>query len=107
MTGSELSSVPSAAGLLINDGVRQRVEIDVVMETIRCQPSEYQDKVLPPWIRPRLSLGASGSIGREQYADLDSAVTGMTGYGASAPGVGYWSGSGLRRRMFSAPRCRS
>ena len=56
------------------------------------QPSEYQDDVLPPWIRPRLSLEASRSIGPEQYVYIDSAVIGhdmlMTGYGASGQGAG-------------------
>ncbi|MCX8251437.1 MAG: hypothetical protein OTJ98_06225 [Dehalococcoidia bacterium] len=42
---------------------------------------------MPPSIRPRLSLEASGSIGPEQYLDLDSAVIGMTCYGASAQGA--------------------
>ena len=36
VTGSELSSVQSAGGLLVNDGGKARVEIDIVMETIRC-----------------------------------------------------------------------
>lgn len=71
------------------------------------QPSEYQDNVLPPWIWPRLSLMTSGSIEREQYVGLDSTVTGMTGYRASTPSAGYWSGLVLRRTMFTAPRYRS
>ncbi|MFP6569462.1 MAG: hypothetical protein VB815_03010 [Dehalococcoidia bacterium] len=36
VTDSELSSVQSAEGLIVNDGVKARGEIDVVLETIRC-----------------------------------------------------------------------
>ena len=32
VTGSELSSVQSAGGLLVNDGGKARVEIDIVMD---------------------------------------------------------------------------
>ena len=36
VTGSELSSVESVGGLLVNDGVKARIEINIVMKTIRC-----------------------------------------------------------------------
>ena len=50
------------------------------------QPREYRDSVLPPSIRPRLSVEAALPQGWHRYVGDGGDVIGIERFGASAPG---------------------
>jgi transketolase len=46
---------------------------------------EYQDQILPPSVRARVSVEAAATLGWDRWVGEDGASIGMTSFGASGP----------------------
>ncbi len=84
-TGSELGLAVQAYEQLVGEGVKARVVSMPCWELFEQQPEAYQDLVLPPDIKARVSIEQSAKFGWEKYVGLDGYSVGMTTFGASAP----------------------
>lgn len=82
-TGSEVSVLLEAQGLLREEGIDTRVVSMPCLESFDSQPEGYRQEILPPGI-PRLSLEAGSTQGWYKYV-LDGKPLGMDTFGASAP----------------------
>ncbi|MEE8186664.1 MAG: transketolase C-terminal domain-containing protein, partial [Nitrososphaerales archaeon] len=85
-TGSEVFRSIYAQEKLLEYDVNARVVSMPSWELFDLQPNDYQEKVLPPEIRKRISVEAAATFGWEHYIGLDGISIGMTTFGASAPG---------------------
>jgi transketolase len=85
-TGSEVGLIMSAAGRLAAEGVNVRVVSFPSWELFEAQPQEYQDQVLPPEIKKRLSVEAGVSYGWQRWVGDDGTIIGIDRFGESAPG---------------------
>jgi transketolase len=84
-TGSEVSICVAAADLLEADGVATRVVSAPCIDRFAEQDAGYQDTVLPPACRARVSVEAASELGWRQWTTEDGDSVGMTSFGASAP----------------------
>lgn len=84
-TGSEVHIALEAGRRLAQEGVAARVVSLPSWELFDTQPREYRDQVLPPNIRPRVSIEAASPLGWEHYVGLDGVAIGLPHFGASAP----------------------
>ncbi len=84
-TGSEVSICVEAADLLEADGVGTRVVSAPCIDRFAEQDAGYQDSVLPPDCRARVSVEAASELGWRQWTTEDGDSIGMTSFGASAP----------------------
>ena len=84
-TGSEVHIALGAEKLLEERGISARVVSLPSWELFDAQPAEYQDYVLPPSIRARVSIEAGTPLGWERYVGLDGVAMGLSHFGASAP----------------------
>jgi transketolase len=56
------------------------------VETFLKQSRDYQDSILPPSVRRRLSVEAASSDYWRKFVGIDGETIGMESFGASAPG---------------------
>lgn len=85
-TGSEVFKAIQAQEKLSHQGVNSRVVSMPSWELFESQSKEYQDQVLPPEVKKRVSIEAASVFGWDRYVGLDGVTIGMTTFGASAPG---------------------
>jgi transketolase len=85
-SGSEVSLVYTAAGLLAAEGLNVRAVSFPSWELFEEQDEAYREAVLPGRIRVRLAVEAGVAQGWERYVGSDGAVISMERFGASAPG---------------------
>jgi transketolase len=85
-TGSEVPLALAAHEVLGREGIASRVVSMPSWELFEAQPRAYQDGVLPPHVRARVSIEAGSPFGWERYAGRDGVIIGVDRFGASAPG---------------------
>jgi transketolase len=84
-TGSEVHLALEAAKLLDDQGIKVRVVSLPSWELFNAQPVDYQNQVLPPDVRTRISIEAGVTLGWERYVGDDGISIGISRFGASAP----------------------
>jgi transketolase len=85
-SGSEVSLSVDAAKQLAEQGVRVRVVSMPCWELFEAQTADYRDEVLPPDVKPRLSVEAGIALGWKQWVGDDGDSISIEHFGASAPG---------------------
>ncbi len=85
-SGSEVGLILNAAGQLAAEGVNVRVVSFPSWELFEAQPQAYQDEVLPPGVKKRLSVEAGVSFGWSRWVGDNGKTIGIDQFGASAPG---------------------
>jgi transketolase len=81
-TGSEVGLCVTAYEQLTKEGIKARVVSMPSWELFDHQSQEYRDRVLPPNVKPRVSVEQASTFGWERYAGRS---IGMRTFGASAP----------------------
>jgi len=84
-TGTEVHICNQAADLLEAGGIATRVVSMPCMEHFADQDKAYQDLVLPPACRARVSVEAAATFGWHRWVGDDGDTVGMETFGASAP----------------------
>ena len=84
-TGSEVAIAVEARERLAADSIRARVVSMPSWTLFERQPQDYQDRVLPPTIRARVSIEAAGPMGWHRWVGSEGEIIALTHYGASAP----------------------
>jgi transketolase len=84
-TGSEVHLALAARTRLEAEGVPTRVVSMPSWEIFKEQPASYRDEVLPPSIKPRVSIEAGTTFGWERWVGDGGASIGIDHFGASAP----------------------
>ena len=85
-TGSEVSLALKARELLEADGASVRVVSMPCVEWFRKQPSSYQQLILPPDIKARVSIEAAVPQGWREVVGDSGEIVAIDHYGASAEG---------------------
>jgi transketolase len=86
-TGSEVGVAVVAQEILAQRGVRARVVSMPCWELFEAQDQVYQQEVLPPDVRTRLSVEAGVTLGWRKWVGDEGDSLGIDGrFGASAPG---------------------
>jgi transketolase len=85
-TGSEVQLALSAAMILEQEAWKVRVVSMPSWELFADQSKEYQESVIPPLVRARVSVEAGTPLGWERHIGLDGEIIGLDRFGASAPG---------------------
>jgi transketolase len=85
-SGSEVNLVLNAAGQLAAEGVNVRVVSFPSWEIFAAQPQSYQDEVLPPSVKKRLSVETGVPFGWSRWVGDNGKIIGIDKFGASAPG---------------------
>ncbi|NDI10416.1 MAG: transketolase, partial [Actinobacteria bacterium] len=83
-TGSELHLALDAAKAMIAQGVSTRVVSAPSLEWFRAMPKQYQDSVLPPSIRARVSVEAAVAQGWHEWIGDAGVALSLEHFGASA-----------------------
>ncbi|MFD9585260.1 transketolase [Streptomyces sp. NPDC059980] len=83
-TGSEVQIALDARELLAADGIAARVVSMPCQEWFAAQPAAYQDDVLPPDIRARVSIEAAVGQGWRDVVGDAGRIVSLEHYGASA-----------------------
>ena len=83
-TGSEVQIALDAAGLLAAEGLLVRVVSMPCREWFAAQPSSYQDQVLPPTVRARVSVEAAIGLGWREIVGDAGRIVSLEHFGASA-----------------------
>ncbi|MDP9391537.1 MAG: transketolase [Actinomycetota bacterium] len=83
-TGSEVQIAVAARERLEADGVPTRVVSVPCVEWFAEQDQAYKDEVLPPSVRPRVSVEAGVPLGWREFVGDAGRIVGLTHYGASA-----------------------
>jgi transketolase len=86
-TGSEVSLALTARERLEADGTPTRVVSMPCIEWFHEQDSAYQQQVLPPAIKARVSVEAGVTAGWREIVGSDGASVGIDHFGASAAGT--------------------
>jgi transketolase len=81
-TGTEVGLCVEAYESLVKEGVKARVVSMPSWELFAHQSKEYQDSVLPPSVKARVSVEQASTFGWSAYAERN---IGMKTFGASAP----------------------
>jgi len=81
-TGSEVSLCVDTYEKLTQEGIKARVVSMPSWELFEHQSQEYQDSVLPPAVKARVSVEQASTFGWDRYAGRK---IGMHTFGASAP----------------------
>jgi transketolase len=81
-TGSEVGLCVGAYETLTAQGIKARVVSMPSWELFEQQSQEYQDSVLPPSVKARVSVEQGSTLGWHRYT---AAHIGMKTFGASAP----------------------
>ena len=84
-TGSEVHLALAARTRLEAEGIPTRVVSMPSWEIFKEQPASYRDEVLPPSIKPRVSIEAGTTFGWERWVGDGGACIGIDHFGASAP----------------------
>jgi transketolase len=84
-TGSEVHICTDAADRLEADGVATRVVSAPCLDRFAEQAQDYQDRVLPPSVRARVSVEAASTFGWDRWVTEDGDSIGMHTFGASGP----------------------
>ncbi len=84
-TGTEVHICTRAADLLEADGIATRVVSMPCMENFAAQDRAYQQTVLPPTVRARVSVEAASTMGWHRWVGDVGETVGMETFGASAP----------------------
>ncbi len=84
-TGTEVHICTRAADLLEADGIATRVVSMPCMENFAAQDRAYQQTVLPPTVRARVSVEAASTMGWHRWVGDVGGTVGMETFGASAP----------------------
>ena len=84
-TGSELNLAVGAYEALTAEGIPARVVSMPCWELFEQQDEAYQDSVLPPGVKGRVSVEQGSVIGWDRYIGHGGAIVGMHTFGASAP----------------------
>lgn len=84
-TGSEVHLALAAADILRAKGHRVRVVSMPSTELFLSQPSEYQDQVLPPQVRARVSVEAGSTLGWREFVGETGEIVGIDHFGFSGP----------------------
>ncbi len=83
-SGSEVSTLVSAAELLKNDGIKAKI-VSIPSEGLfRNQPEQYQNDILPEQVK-KFGLTAGLSVNLAQLVGFGGNVYGMDSFGYSAP----------------------
>jgi transketolase len=85
-TGSEVAVAMAARDELARSGVSARVVSMPCWELFLAQPQSYQDSVLPPAQRRRVSVEAGVTFGWREFVGDRGVAIGIDRFGASAPG---------------------
>ncbi len=86
-TGSEVGVAVAAQKQLLKQGVRARVVSMPCWSLFEAQDRAYRDEVLPPSVKPRVSVEAGVTLGWRRWVGDDGAMIGIDGrFGASAQG---------------------
>lgn len=86
-TGSEVSLALKAQKKLAEDHeIRARVISMPSWELFMEQPKDYQEHVLPPYLRARVSIEAASSMGWAKWVGSDGISISIDRFGVSAPG---------------------
>ncbi|MFI9065586.1 transketolase [Streptomyces sp. NPDC053429] len=83
-TGSEVHIALDARDLLTAQGLAVRVVSMPCREWFAAQPQHYQDEVLPPAVRARVSVEAAVGQGWRDIVGDDGRIVSLEHYGASA-----------------------
>ena len=83
-TGSEVHLALDAAKAMIAQGVSTRVVSAPSLEWFRAMPKQYQDSVLPPSIRARVSVEAAVAQGWHEWIGDAGVALSLEHFGASA-----------------------
>ena len=83
-SGSEVSLALSAAEELAKSGVKAEVVSAISLEWFARQPQNYQEKVLPPDIKARVSIEAGIKMGWREYVGEKGEIVSINHFGASA-----------------------
>ncbi|MFD5885123.1 transketolase [Streptomyces sp. NPDC060334] len=83
-TGSEVHLALAARVLLGQDGIAARVVSMPCREWFAAQPPDYQDQVLPPSVRARVSVEAAVGQGWREVVGDAGRIVSLEHYGASA-----------------------
>jgi transketolase len=83
-TGSEVQIALEARGLLAADGLAVRVVSMPCREWFAAQPPAYQEQVLPPSVRARVSVEAAVGQGWREVVGDAGRIVSLEHYGASA-----------------------
>jgi transketolase len=86
-TGSEVSLALKARELLEADGASVRVVSMPCVEWFRAQPESYQQQVLPPDIKARVSIEAGVPQGWRELVGDSGEIISIDHFGASAEGA--------------------
>jgi transketolase len=84
-TGSEVPIAIEAQEELVKQEIHARVIAMPSWDLFENQTKEYQDKVLPPNIKARVSIEAGSTLAWERWVGNDGEVIGIDSFGASAP----------------------
>ncbi|WP_240731534.1 transketolase-like TK C-terminal-containing protein [Hymenobacter radiodurans] len=85
-TGSEVSLAMQAQQELQKQGIAARVVSMPSWELFEQQDKAYQQQVLPPAVRKRVTIEAGSPIGWHKYATDEGTVISMNRFGESGPG---------------------
>jgi transketolase len=84
-TGSEVSLCVEAYEKLSKEGIKARVISMPSWELFEKQSKEYQDLVLPPKVKARVSVEMATTFGWSRYVGQTGKSIGMHTFGDSAP----------------------
>jgi transketolase len=85
-TGSEVNLALDAQARLAETGLATRVVSMPSWELFTAQDQAYQDQVLPPAVKARLSIEAGSTLGWQRWVGDQGRMIGLDRFGASAPG---------------------
>lgn len=86
-TGSEVSLAMEAQAALADKGVNARVVSMPCWELFAEQDQAYQDQVIPPAVKARLSIEAGVAMGWRRWVGDQGDIVSVDRFGASAPGL--------------------
>jgi transketolase len=84
-TGSEVQLAVGAQPILEKAGIKTRVVSMPCWELFEEQDRSYQDEVLPPDVKKRISIEAASPMGWHKWVGSEGDIIAVETYGASAP----------------------
>lgn len=84
-TGSELQLALQAQQSLASEGIDARVVSMPSWELFEAQGMDYQNEVLPPEVKARISIEAASTFGWKRWVGDQGLALGIDRFGASAP----------------------
>ncbi len=85
-TGSEVSLALQARDLLQEEGLSVRVVSAPCLEWFEKESTAYQESVLPPSVRARVSVEAGNGVGWHRYVGLEGEIVSVEDFGSSGAG---------------------